>query len=164
MLMQDYPAQVRKVASVLAGLGIAERIVALQNPATTVTSAAQELDVPKAAIANVAMFEADGKPLLVIISGTHRADTYKLASLTDSHKVNPADPGFVRLHTGQQPGSVSPVGHPRPIETLVDVTLSRQRRLWASAGDPQFVFATSYDELLRITAGNAGEVGEAPAE
>lgn len=162
--MQDYPAQVRKVASVLAGLGITDRLVALQSPATTVSSAAQELDVPKAAIANCVVFEADGRPLLVIISGSHRADTYKLAALTDSHQVNPADPGFVRLHTGQQMGSVSPVGHPRPMETLVDVTLSRQRRLWASAGHPQYVFATSYDELLRITAGNAGEVGEAPAE
>lgn len=164
MRMQEYPAQVRKVASVLAHLGISDRIKRLQSPAPTVASAAQELDVQKSAIANTVVFEADGRPLLVIISGAHRADTYKLAALTDSHKVNPASPGFVRLHTGQQQGSVSPVGHPRPIETLVDVTLSRQRRLWASAGNPQYVFDTSYDELLRITAGNAGEVGEAPAE
>lgn len=164
MRMENYPAQVRKVRSVLSDLGITDRIVALQGPAPTVASAAQELDVPRNAMANTLVFEADGRPLLVIISGAHRADTYKLASLTDSHKVNPANSAFVRLHTGQQLGSVSPVGHPRPIETLVDVTLSRQRRIWASAGHPQYVFHTSYDELLRITAGNAGEVGEAPAE
>ena len=30
-------------------------------------------------------------------------------------------------------------------------------------GHPRYVFPTSYDELLRITAGIAAEVGEEPA-
>ena len=42
-----------------------------------------------------------GRPLLVIISGAHRADLFKLAALTDSRNVTRADPGFVRMHTGQ---------------------------------------------------------------
>lgn len=162
--MQSYPAQVHKVRSALAGLGIHDRIRQLPESAATAASAAQALDVPKAAIANSLIFVADGKPLLVIISGSHRADMLKLASLTDSRKVTRADPNFVRLHTGQPIGGVAPLGHPRPITTLVDVTLSRQRQIWASAGHPQYVFSTSYDEVLRLTAGNAGEVGEAPAE
>lgn len=162
--MEAYPTQVRKVQSVLAELGVTDRIVQLPDQAATAASAAQALGVPKSAIASSLIFEADGQPLLVIISGSHRADTYKLAALTDSRKVNRADSGFVRLHTGQPIGGVSPVGHPRPIETLVDVSLARQQRVWAGAGHPQYVFQTSYDELLRITAGNAGEVGEAPAE
>jgi prolyl-tRNA editing enzyme YbaK/EbsC (Cys-tRNA(Pro) deacylase) len=162
--MEGFPPQVRKVAATLSDLGIQDRIRQLPDSAATAASAAQALDVDKAAIANSLIFEADGRPLLVIISGAHRADLLKLASLTDSRQVNRADPSFVRLHTGQPIGGVSPVGHPRPIETLVDVTLSRQRAVWASAGHPQYVFRTSYDELLRITAGNAGEVGEAPAE
>ncbi|MEZ5185875.1 MAG: YbaK/EbsC family protein [Candidatus Nanopelagicales bacterium] len=162
--MEGLPAQVRKVQASLADLGIPDRVRELQDSAATAASAAQALGVDKSAIANSLVFEADGQPILVIISGSHRADLLKLASLTDSRKVNRADPSFVRLHTGQPIGGVSPIGHPRPIETLVDVTLSRQRTIWASAGHPQYVFSTSYDEILRITAGNAGEVGEAPAE
>lgn len=162
--MQSYPPPVRKVHTALADLGIHDRIRELPDSVTTATSAAQALEVPKAAIARSVVFAADGRPLLVIISGTHRPDTLKLAALTESRRVILGDASFIRIHTGQPSGGVSPLGHPRPLTTLVDVTLSRQRRIWASAGHPQYVFYTSYDEVLRITAGNAGEVGEAPAE
>lgn len=162
--MEANPAGVRKVRAALAALGITDRIRELPGSAATAAAAAKELGVKKSAIVNSLIFEADGQPLLVLISGTHRADLLKLASLTDSRQVHRADPTFVRLHTGQPIGGVAPIGHPRSIHTLVDVTLSRQREIWASAGHPQYVFRTTYDELLRITAGNAGEVGEAPAD
>jgi prolyl-tRNA editing enzyme YbaK/EbsC (Cys-tRNA(Pro) deacylase) len=162
--VQGYPAGVRRVDSALSGLGVTARIRQLPDSAATAAAAAQALGVEKAAIAKSLIFEADGRPLLVIISGTHRADLFKLAALTDSRHVHRADPSFVRLHTGQPIGGVAPLGHPRPIHTLVDVTLSRQRTIWASAGHPAYVFSTSYDEVLRLTAGTAGEVGEAPAE
>jgi prolyl-tRNA editing enzyme YbaK/EbsC (Cys-tRNA(Pro) deacylase) len=162
--MQSYPPQVRKVALALADLGIHDRIRQLPDSVTTPTSAAQALEVPKAAIATSSIYVADGKPVLIVISGVHRPDLLKLAALTDSRRVSLGDYGFVLAHTGQPQGGVAPLGHPKPLTTFVDVTLSRQRQIWASAGHPQYVFSTSYDEILRITAGNAGEVGEAPAE
>ncbi|HET8970315.1 MAG TPA: YbaK/EbsC family protein, partial [Candidatus Nanopelagicales bacterium] len=70
---------------------------------------------------------------------------------------------FVRRHTGQPIGGVAPVGHPEPLPTLVDVDLARYAQVWASGGHPHYVFPTNYDELLRITGGHAGEVGEQPA-
>jgi hypothetical protein len=39
------------------------------------------------------------------------------------------------------------------------VELSRYPRVWACAGHPSAVFPTSYEELLRLTAGTAAEVG-----
>ena len=56
-------------------------------------------------------------------------------------------------------GGVSPVGHPEPLRTIVDIALSRFDEIWAAAGHPHYVFPTTYDELLRITAGEAAEVG-----
>jgi prolyl-tRNA editing enzyme YbaK/EbsC (Cys-tRNA(Pro) deacylase) len=162
--MQSYPPQVRKVHTALADLGIHDRIRVLPDSVATATSAAQALEVPKSAIARCVVFVADGRPLLVVISGTHRPDPLKLAALTESRRVLLGDPTFIRVHTGQSTGGIAPLGHPKPMATLVDVTLSRQRQVWANAGHPQYVFHTSYDEILRITAGNAGEVGEAPAE
>jgi prolyl-tRNA editing enzyme YbaK/EbsC (Cys-tRNA(Pro) deacylase) len=73
--------------------------------------------------------------------------------------VAPAPADFVRLHTGQVIGGVAPIGHPEPIGTLVDVELARYDVLWAAAGHPASVFPTTYDELLRLTAGTAAEVG-----
>ena len=76
---------------------------------------------------------------------------------------NSGDADFVRSATGQPIGGVAPVGHPRPLRTIVDVDLARYDVVWAAGGHPHYVFPTTYDELLRITAGEAAEVGEQPA-
>jgi prolyl-tRNA editing enzyme YbaK/EbsC (Cys-tRNA(Pro) deacylase) len=78
--------------------------------------------------------------------------------------VSPARADFVRRHTGQVIGGVAPIGHPEPIGTLVDVELARYDVVWAAAGHPASVFPTTYDELLRLTAGTAAEVGNGPTE
>ena len=49
--------------------------------------------------------------------------------------------------------------HPHPLRTIVDIALSRYDQVWAAAGHPHYVFPTSYDELLRITAGEAAGIG-----
>ena len=48
------------------------------------------------------------------------------------------------------------------VPTGVDVELARYDRVWAAAGHPAAVFSTSYEELLRLTAGTAAEVGTGP--
>lgn len=47
-----------------------------------------------------------------------------------------------------------------PIRTLIDVDLGQYDEVWAAGGHPHCVFPTSYDELLRITGGEAAEVGD----
>ena len=74
--------------------------------------------------------------------------------LVDDH----ADADFVLDATGFTIGGVAPVGHPSPVTTLVDVSLSRYRHVWAAAGHSHTVFRTTYEELLRVTAGHAIEV------
>jgi hypothetical protein len=56
-------------------------------------------------------------------------------------------------------GGVTPVGHPEPLRTIVDIALSRYDAVWASGGHPHCVFPTNYDEPLRITGGEAADVG-----
>ena len=56
-------------------------------------------------------------------------------------------------------GAVAPVGHPEPLRTIVDVTRSRYDEVWAAGGHPHYMFPTSYGNLLRITGGEAAEVG-----
>ena len=63
-----------------------------------------------------------------------------------------ATPDQVRAATGQPIGGVAPVGHPRPVRTLVDVALAAYPVFWAADGTPHTVFPTSYPELLRICA------------
>jgi len=64
----------------------------------------------------------------------------------------------VRRHTGQTIGGVSPLGHPAPLRTVVDRWLARHAVVWAAAGHPHAVFATSFDQLVRLTGGTPLDV------
>jgi prolyl-tRNA editing enzyme YbaK/EbsC (Cys-tRNA(Pro) deacylase) len=154
--------RVAEVAELLAASGTTGRVRELPGSARTAAEAAAQLGVPVGAIANSLVFDVGGAPLLVLTSGAHRVDEARVAGLLGVPHVRRAAPDFVRAHTGQPIGGVAPVGHPEPIGTLVDVALARYEQVWAAAGHPSAVFPTSYEELLRLTAGTAAEVGGAP--
>jgi prolyl-tRNA editing enzyme YbaK/EbsC (Cys-tRNA(Pro) deacylase) len=149
---------VTHVQQVLRDAGVTGEVVHLADSARTAQEAAAALGVEVGAIASSLVFEVDGNPVLVLTSGAHRVDTAKVAGLLGVPELRKATAAFVREHTGQAIGGVAPVGHPEPVGTLVDITLARFPQVWAAAGHPHAVFPTTYDELLRITAGTAAEV------
>jgi prolyl-tRNA editing enzyme YbaK/EbsC (Cys-tRNA(Pro) deacylase) len=156
--VHTHPSVVRVTAR-LAELGAGGQVRSLDDAARTAAQAADQLGVEVAQIANSLVFDADGAPLLVIASGGHKVDTAKVAALVGATSVDRASPEFVRVHTGFAIGGVAPVGHPEPLRTLVDTELARYDEVWAAAGHPHTVFPTTYDELLRITGGEAADVG-----
>jgi len=150
---------VRKVTEALAAAGATGEVRELPEAVRTAAAAAAQLGVEVGAIANSLVFDADGKPLLVLTSGAHRVDTARVAALVGVAQLRRASPEFVRAATGQSIGGVAPVGHPQPLRTLVDVDLAAYEVVWAAGGLPHTVFPTSYEELVRITGGTAAEVG-----
>ena len=147
------------VAETLQALGVAGQVRELPEPAPTAAIAAAQLGCEVGAIANSLVFSADGEPLLVLTSGAHRVDTAKVAAELGAQKIGRADPEFVYASTGQRIGGVAPVGHPRPIRTLVDNALADYNVVWAAAGHVHTVFPTSFSELVRITSGAPADVG-----
>ena len=146
-------------SAVLHSLDVPGAVRVLPEAAPTAASAAAQLGCEVGAIANSLIFAADGAPLLVMTSGAHRVDTSLVASLVGAAVVDRASAQAVREWTGQAIGGVGPVGHPAPIRTLVDTWLRKYDVIWAAAGHPHTVFPTTFDELVRITAGTAAEVG-----
>ncbi|NYF54288.1 YbaK/EbsC family protein [Micromonospora purpureochromogenes] len=161
--MQPHP-NVQAVQAALDGAGARDSAGApslvrlLPEAVHTAAAAAAALGVDVGAIANSLVFEADGEPLLVLTSGAHRVDTAELAARLGVTRLRRATPEFVREHTGQVIGGVAPVGHPRPLRTLVDTALQEYAEIWAAGGVPQAVFPSTYADLLRITAGTPAEV------
>ncbi len=151
---------VERVAETLARMGVRGQVKELDGSARTAAEAAAQLGCEVGAIANSLIFDADGEPLLILTSGRHRVDTARVAADHGFAKVKRADPDFVREHAGFPIGGVAPVGHPKPLRTLVDVALKRYDEVWASAGHPHAVFPTTFDELVRITGGTPAEVGD----
>jgi prolyl-tRNA editing enzyme YbaK/EbsC (Cys-tRNA(Pro) deacylase) len=157
----DRPAlhrNARRVQDVLASQQVTGEVVTLAASTRTAADAAAALGCEQGAIVKSMVFVADGSPILVLTSGSNQVDSTKVAGLLGVHEVARADADTVRQVTGFPIGGVAPVGHPEPIGTLVDISLQRYDVIWAAAGTPNAVFPTTYDELLRITAGEPAEV------
>jgi prolyl-tRNA editing enzyme YbaK/EbsC (Cys-tRNA(Pro) deacylase) len=135
----------------LAAKGGQGRIVVLPDSVHTAALAAEALGCEVGAIANSLLFDADGEPVLILTSGSHRVDTDKAAVTIGVSGLKRARPEFVREHTGQVIGGVSPIAHPAPIRTFLDPWLRQYDEIWAAAGHPAAVFSTTYDELLAMT-------------
>ncbi|GAA4960781.1 YbaK/EbsC family protein [Actinoplanes utahensis] len=150
--MHDHP-NVAAVRSALAAAGLDTGVVILDEAVHTAAAAAAALEVEVGQIANSLIFDADGDPLLVLTSGAHRVDTGKVAAAIGVARLRRATPEFVREHTGQAIGGVAPLGHPKPVRTLVDVELERFPVLWAAGGVPRSVFPIGYADLVRVTSG-----------
>ncbi|MBQ1081971.1 MULTISPECIES: YbaK/EbsC family protein [unclassified Nocardiopsis] len=156
--VQDLPERSREVTRALDALGASGRVRALPASTRTAAEAAEALGCEVGAIANSLVFMADGAPLLVMTSGRHKVDVALLAERLGRAKIKRATPEQVREATGQAIGGVAPIGHPSPVETVVDPALADYPRLWAAGGTPNTIFPTDHAELLRITGGTSVEV------
>ena len=134
------------------------RIVILPDGVHTAALAAEAVGCEVGAIANSLVFDAGGSPVLILTSGAHRVDTAATAARIGVSELRRASPDFVRLHTGQVIGGVSPIAHPAPVPTWLDVALRQYDVIWAAAGHPAAVFSTTYDELLALTGATEIEV------
>ena len=127
-------------------------------PAIVGCLAAEALGCEVGAIANSLVFAipaseegGEDEPLLLLTSGAHRVDTAKVAATLGVPALKRAKPDFVRRHTGQVIGGVSPIAHPAPVRTFLDPTLQQYDEIWAAAGHPAAVFSTTYTELKQMT-------------
>ncbi len=142
----------------LALAGGTGNVVVLPDSVHTAALAAEALGCEVGAIANSLVFDADGSPVLILTSGAHRVSTDKVAAELGVARLGRASADFVREHTGHVIGGVSPIDHPAPIPTYLDVVLRCYDVIWAAAGHAAAVFNTTYDELLALTGATEIEV------
>jgi prolyl-tRNA editing enzyme YbaK/EbsC (Cys-tRNA(Pro) deacylase) len=143
----------------LEAKGVHAEVRRLEDSTRTAKDAAAALGCDVGAIASSLLFLAGDQPLLVMTSGAHRVDEAKVGALVGA-PLRRATLDEVRTHTGYAVGGVAPVGHPAPLRTLVDEVLGQHEVVWAAAGHPHAVFATSYDELVTLTGGAPAVVGD----
>ena len=155
--MTEHPS-ISRFREELDRLGGTGRVVVLPDTVHTAALAAEALGCEVGAIANSLLFDADGAPVLILTSGAHRVDTAKVAAELGVERLRRAKPEFVREHTGQVIGGVSPIAHPAPVPPYIDPWRRRDDAGWAAAGHPSAVCSTSYDELVRLTGAQPLEV------
>jgi len=71
-----------------------------------------------------------------------------------------ANPEEVKSQTGYRIGGVSPIGHLKQIEIIIDNSLERFNELFAAAGHPNCVFKINFTNIQKITNGKVENIIE----
>ncbi len=151
---------VDRVRAALAGLGVVVEIHEFPAGTRTAQDAARAVGTSVAQIVKSLVFQADGRPVLVLASGANRVDLQKLAGLARAARVEKATAETIREITGFSIGGVPPVGHLRSLPVYVDKALLAHPVVYAAAGTPKAVFAIAPPDLVRITRGVVGDIAE----
>ncbi len=149
-------ASVRRVREALAAAGSPARIVELAATARSAEDAARSVGCELGAIVKSLVFTIGGRPVMALVAGDRRCDTAALPEAVGmAGPVRRADADLVREATGFAIGGVAPVGHDLPV--AIDASLGRFDEVWAAAGHPHCVFATSIHELVELTRGRLAD-------
>jgi prolyl-tRNA editing enzyme YbaK/EbsC (Cys-tRNA(Pro) deacylase) len=133
----------QKVQDRLKELGLEVEVRELADSTRTAQEAADAVGAEVGQIVKSLVFvDADG-PVLCLCAGDRRVDVAKLGV-----DVRQARGNEVREATGFAIGGVPPLGHDRPIHTVVDESLRRFETVWCAGGTPHAVFPVETGALI----------------
>jgi len=84
----------------------------------------------------------------------------KIKKTINKKDVSMANPEDVKSQTGYTIGGVSPIGHLKQIEIIIDNSLERFNELFAAAGHPNCVFKINFTNIQKITNGKVENITE----
>jgi len=151
---------VKRVKEILNNFDTSIEIVTLDSSARTAKEAAKSLKCDVGAIVKSLLFKADNEFLICLVAGDKRCSLNKLKKILGKKDVSMANVREVKIYTGFSIGGVSPVGHIKKLNILIDKTLCRFTNIFAAAGHPNCVFKVSYDQLIKISKGFEVELSE----
>ena len=135
-------------------------VIILENSARTAQDAAKALDCNVGAIVKSLLFRAGDDFILCLVAGDKRCSLNKLKKLKDKKDISMASPEEVKTQTGYTIGGVSPIGHLKKIEIIIDKSLERFIQLFAAAGHPNCVFKINFINIQKITNGKVEDIIE----
>lgn len=135
-------------------------VIILENTARTANDAANSLNCEVGAIIKSLLFRTEDSFILCLIAGDKRCSLNKLKKITNKKDVSMASPKEVKDQTGYTIGGVSPIGHIKKIQILIDKSLERFKNLYAAAGHPNCIFKIDFKSLQKITNGEIEELIE----
>jgi prolyl-tRNA editing enzyme YbaK/EbsC (Cys-tRNA(Pro) deacylase) len=133
----------QRFQSRLQELGLDAEVRELADSTRTAQEAADAVGAELGQIVKSLVFVDDDGALLCLCAGDRRVDTSKLGT-----NVRQAKGNEVRDATGYAIGGVPPVGHDRPVRTVVDESLRRFDTVWCAGGTPHAVFPVATDALI----------------
>ena len=135
-------------------------VIVLDKSARTAQDAATALGCNVGAIVKSLLFKTNDSFILCLVAGDKRASLNKIKKIINKKDVSMANPEDVKSQTGYTIGGVSPIGHLKQIEIIIDNTLERFNELFAAAGHPNCVFKINFTNIQKITNGKVENITE----
>ena len=151
---------VQRVEKILKDFDESQNIIVLETSARTALEAASSLGCEVGAIVKSLLFKTENNYTLCLVAGDKRASLNRIKKALKIKNASMASAEDVKNITGYTIGGVSPIGHLKKIEILIDKSLSRFDLLFAAAGHPNCVFKIDFTNLKKITNGITEEITE----
>ena len=136
------------------------KIIVLDTTARTAKEAANSLKCELGAIIKSLVFRAESDFIICLVAGDKRCSLNKLKKILKKKDVSMANADQVKEITGFSIGGVSPTGHLKRLNVIIDKSLSRFKFVYGAAGHPDCVFKITYFELIKLTSGLEREIIE----
>ena len=151
---------VKRVGNFLRKFDPEFKILVLETTARTAQDAANSLKCEVGAIVKSLLFRTDDSFLICLIAGDRRCSLNKLKKILEKKDVSMSSADEVKKNTGFSIGGVSPIGHIKKLDVLIDKSLNRFENVFAAAGHPNCVFKITFSQLVKITNGSEKEITE----
>ena len=151
---------VKRVEKILQEFDGTQKIIVLDTSARTALEAASSLGCEVGAIIKSLLFKTGSNFTLCLVAGDKRASLNKIKKTLKIKDASMASAEDVKNITGYTIGGVSPIGHLKKINILIDKSLNRFNALFAAAGHPNCVFEIDFNNLQKITKGYTEEITE----
>jgi Cys-tRNA(Pro) deacylase len=150
-----WPEEVERVAAFLREAGVEARVEEFSDGTPTAEDAARAVGCELGQIVKSLVFDCDGRFVLALVAGNHRADAKAVAALAGSERARIASPDQVREATGFEPGAVAPFPTRKVDGVLIDRALLRHRVVWIGAGSIRHMAGVAPADVARLTRARA---------
>lgn len=145
---------VKKVRDALGDAGLEDTVTELTDTARSAEDAANAIGCELGAIVKSLVFTIGRRFVMVLVAGDHQCVEENVAkALNLEGEVARPQASEVKGITGFTIGGVAPIGLSHPLPIVIDRSLKRFDTVYAAAGHPHCVFATSVADLSRMTEG-----------
>jgi len=128
--------------------GLDVSVQVLPDSTRTAGEAAAVVGCDVGQIVKSLVFMRDDEPVIVLCAGDRRVASKRLG-------LRAASATEARAGTGFAIGGIPPLGHDRPLETLIDESLRRFDTVWCGAGAPNALFEAGTEALIAAIPGGA---------
>lgn len=144
-------------------LRIQAQLHAHLQDASTVQAAADALDVDAADIGkSIVLMVEDEEPVVVLARGPDVVSLDKVADAANAaaEDVRLAEPDEIQTFTGYPVGAVPPIGHERPLRTLVDERVLDREDVYVGGGSEDVMLEIRAQDLRKLPDVSSGDFVE----